>query len=133
MTSQDHNRTLGLAHGFVGFLIFTALIVTAVLEMHKATYSNLISTLPRELFFLPLPLLQLLTAYGIFRRNRWVRILALVFSALYVWVFPLGTALAIYTCWFLQSQNGKRLYVLSMIGETLEPNDQITRVEDERR
>jgi hypothetical protein len=85
-------------------------IVATVLEMRKATSSDLPSTFPEALYFLPIPLLQLLTAFGLSRRRRWARIVALIFSVFYVWVFPLGTALAIYTWWFLHSEGGKRLY-----------------------
>ena len=106
MTSQDHNKTLGLVHGLIGLLAFTAVIVAIILEMRKATSS----AFPHALYFLPIPLLQLLVAYALFRRRRWARIIALFLSALYVWVFPLGTALAVYTWWFLHSEGGKRLY-----------------------
>lgn len=62
------------------------------------------------LYLLPLPLLQLLTAYGLFRRRPWGRLLALIFSLLYLFVFPLGTLLAAYTWYFLQTQGGRELY-----------------------
>lgn len=62
------------------------------------------------LYVLPLPALQLLTAYGLFTVRRWGRILSLLFSVLYVWVFPFGTLLAIYTWWFLYGEMGRRLY-----------------------
>jgi hypothetical protein len=64
-----------------------------------------------SLYLLPLPLTQLLTTYGILKKKRWGRILALALSGLYVWVFPLGTLLAIYTWWFLHSEGSKRLYI----------------------
>lgn len=50
------------------------------------------------------------TAYGLLSRRRWGRILALVSTVLFVWLFPLGTALAIYVWWFLHSEGGKQLY-----------------------
>ncbi len=62
---------------------------------------------------LPLPLLQLLTAYGLFTVKRWSRILALLFSALYIWLFPLGTLLAVYTWWVLYGETARRLYGLA--------------------
>jgi hypothetical protein len=49
-------------------------------------------------------------AYGLFKRRRWARIAALVSSGLFVLLFPLGTALAIYTWSFMHSEGGKLLY-----------------------
>jgi hypothetical protein len=62
------------------------------------------------LYVLPLPLIQLLTAYGLFTLRRWGRVLALLFSVLYVWVFPFGTLLAVYTWWVLYGESGRNLY-----------------------
>lgn len=72
------------------------------------------------LYALLLPVLQLLTAYGLFTMKRWGRVLALTFCVFYVWVFPLGTLLAAYTWWFLYSDKGRQLYgVISLAeGET---------------
>lgn len=70
------------------------------------------------LYVLPLPLLQLLTAYGVFTIRRWGRTLALIFSVLYVFVFPLGTLLAVYTWWVLYGENGRQLYSPVSAGET---------------
>lgn len=62
------------------------------------------------LYLLPIPLLQILTAFGLFTRRKWGRIIALVLSAFYVWVFPLGTLLAIYTWYVLYGATGRHLY-----------------------
>jgi hypothetical protein len=113
MTPQDHNRTLGLIHGLIGVLAFVGVIAATVLAVRKGAASEFHSAFPEALYVLPIPLLQLLLGYGLLRRKRWARILALLFSVLYVWIFPLGTALAIYTWWFLHSAGGKRLYVMT--------------------
>ena len=52
----------------------------------------------------------LTVAYGLLRRRRWARIPALILSVLFIWLFPLGTALAIYNWWFFHSEGGKQLY-----------------------
>jgi hypothetical protein len=110
MSPQDHNKTLGLIHGLIGTLALTGLIVASALEIHKGSITHLPSTFPLTIWFLPLPLLQLLAACGLFRAKRWARIIVLLFSVLYVWIFPLGTLLAIYTWWFMNSATGKQLY-----------------------
>ena len=110
MTPQDHNKTLGLIHGLIGMLALAGLLLAIVLEVRKTTSSEMPFAFPQALYFLPIPLLQLLAAYGLLRRKRWARIIALLFSVLYVWIFPLGTVLAIYTWWFLHNEGCKRLY-----------------------
>lgn len=109
MTPRDHSRTVGILHGLVGALVFTGLAVAAVLEGGRRP-ADAAERLAWMLFVLPLPLFQLLTAYGVFTIRRWGRILALVSCALYVLVFPLGTLLAAYTWWALYGEAGRRLY-----------------------
>jgi hypothetical protein len=50
------------------------------------------------------------TSYGLFRRRRWARLLALIFCVLYVVIFPLGTALAIYIWVFMHSADGRAYF-----------------------
>jgi hypothetical protein len=109
MTPRDHNKTVATAHGLVGALILTGLAVAAVLEARRRP-SDAAERLAWMLYVLPIPLLQLLTVYGLLTIRRWGRVLAFVLSALYVWVFPVGTLLAVYTFWFLLSDGGKNLY-----------------------
>ena len=45
--------------------------------------------------------LELVTAWGLFERRSWARILALVLGFLALLHFPFGTALGIYTLWVL--------------------------------
>jgi hypothetical protein len=109
MSPRDHNRTVGIAHGLVGALALTGLVVAAVLEARRRP-SDAAERLAWVLYVLPLPLLQLFTAYSVFTIKRWGRTLALVFSVLYVLVFPLGTLLAAYTWWVLYGETGRQLY-----------------------
>lgn len=109
MTPRDHNRIVGIAHGLIGALILIGLTVAAVLEARRRP-SDAAERLTWLLYVLPLPLIQLLTAYGLFFTRRWGRTLALILSAVYVWVFPVGTLLGVYTFWFLLGEGGKSLY-----------------------
>jgi Ca2+/Na+ antiporter len=109
MTPREHNRTLGLLHGLVGVLVLIGLTVAAVFEARRRP-SDAAERLSWMVYILPLPLLQLLTAYGLFAVKRWGRILALALCIFYVWIFPLGTLLAIYTWWFLFGGDGKTFY-----------------------
>jgi hypothetical protein len=109
MTSHNHNKAVGIAHGLVGTLALIGLAVAAVLEARRRPV-DAAERLAWLLYILPLPLLQLLTAYGLLTTRRWSRVLAFILSAIYVWIFPVGTLLAIYTFWFLFSDAGKTLY-----------------------
>jgi hypothetical protein len=126
MTSSDHNKTLWLIHGLVGVIVLTVLTIILAGEPRKdppvafdsppaapragGEPANAPHRVGTGIYFMPLPLLQLLTAYGLLRRRRWGKALALLLSALYVFVFPLGTLLAVYTYWFLHSADARRLY-----------------------
>lgn len=109
MTPRDHNKTVGIAHGLVGTIVLTGLAVAAVVEARRRR-SDAAESLAWMLYVLPLPLLQLLTAYGVYTIKRWGRTLALVFSILYVLIFPLGTLLAAYTWWVLYGETGRQMY-----------------------
>ena len=116
MTPHDHNRTVGILHLLVGILVLTGLIVAAVLEARRRP-SDAAQRLAWMLYVLPLPLLQLLTAYGVFTIRRWGRVLALLLSVFYVLLFPLGTLLAIYTWWVLYGESGRKLYISAQPAE----------------
>lgn len=109
MSPHDHNRVLVLIHGLIGTFILAGLVIAAVFEVRRRP-SDAAQRLAWMLYLLPLPLLQILTAFGLFTKRKWGRILALVFSVFYVWVFPLGTLLAIYTWYVLYGEAGRKLY-----------------------
>lgn len=109
MTPRDHNRTLGIIFGLLGILVLLGLMLAAVSELRRRP-TDAAERLWWMLYVLPLPLLQLLTAYGVFNIRRWGRVLALLLSVFYVLLFPLGTLLAIYTWWALYGENGRQMY-----------------------
>jgi hypothetical protein len=117
MTPSDHNRTLGIIHGLLGALVLLGLAVAAVSEARRHP-ADALESLRWMLYVLPLPLLQLLAGFGLLKTRRWGRVLAFVLSAIYVWLFPLGTLLAVYTVWFLQGGGARQLYVSSLSSES---------------
>lgn len=114
MTPQDHNKTLGLIYGFLGSLLAVAAlgelvrVITFERELERIRSSTELQVLILVGLFLTVYVLSV--TYGLLRRRRWARIPALVLSGLLIWLFPLGTALAIYNWWFLHSEGGKQLY-----------------------
>jgi uncharacterized membrane protein (DUF2068 family) len=114
MTPQDHNRTLGIIYGFMGGILTLAALVELVRVMiiEKELARIRADSLLQLLIAVALIVMVFLyaIAYGLFRRRRWARIAALISSGLFIWLFPLGTALAIYTWSFMHSEGGKLLY-----------------------
>jgi uncharacterized membrane protein (DUF2068 family) len=110
MTPRDHSKTIGIAFGLIGLLMLAGLTVLVWQQLQQHAPAGCDSSLPWELYLLPLPLLHLLTSYGLFRRRRWARLLALIFCVLYVVIFPLGTALAVYIWVFMHSVDGRAYF-----------------------
>jgi hypothetical protein len=114
MTPQDHNKTLGIIYGFLGGLLAIAALVELVRVITLERELERIRTSTELKVMIPVGLLLTVyiisVAYGLLRRRPWARIPALILSVLFIWLFPLGTALAIYNWWFLHSEGGKRLY-----------------------
>jgi hypothetical protein len=110
MTPRDHSKTIGIAFGLIGLLMLAGLMVVVWQQLQKHAPAGRDSSLPWELYLLPLPLLNLLTSYGLFRQRRWARLLALIFCVLYVVIFPLGTVLAIYIWVFMHSAEGRAYF-----------------------
>jgi predicted phage tail protein len=114
MTPQDHNRTLGIIYGFMGGLLTLAALVELVRimiiekELARIQADSLLQILIAVALIVMVFLYAI--AYGLFKRRRWARIAALISSGLFVWLFPLGTALAIYAWSFMHSEGGKSLY-----------------------
>jgi drug/metabolite transporter (DMT)-like permease len=108
MSPEDHNKT----HGIIYCLPGAGLIIGVIAVLLRKRPEDV---LPLEL--IPVGLLLaavlLLIPYGLFRRRRWARICVLILAALFVWLFPLGTILTIYTWWFMHSEGAKRLYNIS--------------------
>lgn len=117
MTPQDHNKTLGITYGFLGGLLALAALVELirVITLERELERIRSSTELKVMILVGLLLMAFLlsTAYGLLRRRRWGRILALVSTVLFIWLFPLGTALAIYAWWFLHSEGARRIYAKS--------------------
>lgn len=114
MTPQDHNRTLGIIYGFIGGLLTVAALVelvrviTVQRELERIQSNTSLQIL--ILIGLILTIFISSTAYGLLSKRSWARVPALILSSLLIWLFPLGTALAIYTWWFLHSEGAKQLY-----------------------
>jgi hypothetical protein len=122
MTSEEHNKALGTLHLVYGGLSVSLLVVAALISL--PVINVLISepgrAAPPFTFFLLAVGAGLLVAlllftpalvagYGLLKRKSWARTAGIVAALLMTLNIPFGTALAIYSLWFL-SGRGTQLY-----------------------
>jgi hypothetical protein len=114
MTPHDHNKTLGIIFTFLGGLLAAGAIVELV---RVVTVEKELERIRSEYYLVIIGLLLmvmlLFTAYGVFKRRRWARTLAFILAGLFILLFPLGTALAVYTWWFMFCDGAKQMYMKS--------------------
>ncbi|MCA1615601.1 MAG: hypothetical protein LC800_16165 [Acidobacteria bacterium] len=121
MTPEDHNKMLGIMHliygGFFALMTFLMFVMAIFI-------GGIFSSLPREpdgppaafiwgilafmvVIYGVLSLPSLVAGYGMLKRRSWARVAAIVASVLSAISFPFGTALCVYSLWFLFGDAGK--------------------------
>jgi hypothetical protein len=122
MKPEEHNKTLGVLHLVYGGLQALLLIVASFFAIpalyliwnepgHSAPPLVFVAMLfgviliASLFFFTP----ALVASYGLLKRKSWGRTAGIVAAALMALNVPVGTALAIYSLWFLLGK-GTRLY-----------------------
>jgi hypothetical protein len=100
-------------------VLFTLLLIISPLIIAKNVNDNpsprrdeqiLIAAILFSIVLL-VTLLLLFTVYGLYKTKPWARTTALILATMVIMWFPLGTALGIYTWWFMHSEGGKQLYL----------------------
>jgi hypothetical protein len=122
VTSQDHNKVIGIMHLIWGgfnalmMLLFVPFIIiilgpmgsdpTAPPELKTvfAAFGVLI-----VLFTLVFSIPPLLAGYAMLRRKRWARVMGIIAGCFEALSMPFGTALCVYTLWFMFGQ-GESFY-----------------------
>jgi hypothetical protein len=114
MTSQDHNRIIGIMHliwgGFNTLMIL--IIYPVVFAIMRPIFSS-DPNLPPEfvsiftavmvavfVLSLLLSLPPLLAGYAMLKRKRWAKVMAVIAACFEALSVPFGTALAVYSLWF---------------------------------
>ncbi|HEX8457143.1 MAG TPA: resistance to Congo red protein [Pyrinomonadaceae bacterium] len=119
MTTEEHNRTLGICHLAYGGL--SALFMFVMLSMFGAIiFSIPDNNAPVGMFMLVLSFIMLwsliltlpsfIAGYAILKHKPWARVASIVAGVLETMSFPLGTAVAIYSFWFMFSDAGRAMY-----------------------
>ena len=122
MTPEEHNKTLGTLHlvygglqallmfVIVGFLIFIGDMISRApgnspdigfffAIMAVIVLFNLIFTIP-----------SFVAGYGLKKQKSWAKLWGIIAGVMAGMSFPLGTALCVYSIWFLLGDGARELY-----------------------
>jgi hypothetical protein len=125
MTPEEHNKTLGICHlaygGFTTLLMLAACVfMWVVLGAIPARPGAPETGMPAAILGMMLTFMVLYTlvftlpsfiaGYAMLKRKSWARVVSLVAAVFETMSFPFGTAVAVYSFWFMFSDAGKALY-----------------------
>ncbi len=123
MTPTSHNKILGILHlAYGGFtaLLMAAISIFMLLVISSTATNNRGEPIPAGILALVMivlfavALLQItpsfLAGYALLKRRRWAKTIGIIAAAVAGLSFPLGTALCVYTLWFLFGESGRFLY-----------------------
>jgi hypothetical protein len=121
LTPEQHNKYLGISHlvygGLFCFLMLGMLGFMAV--MFRAIPNG--PNGPPAFFFTfmfvflgffygAITVPSFIAGYGLLKRKKWAKTASIIAGVLSGMSFPMGTAVCVYTFWFLFSEPGKTLY-----------------------
>jgi hypothetical protein len=124
MTPTSHNKTLGILHLAYGGLNLLIMIAISIFMLTMigviATNNNSGEPIPVGIFALVMVFVvainlllitpSFLAGYALLKRKRWAKTMGIIAAMAAGLSFPLGTALCVYTLWFLFGESGKFLY-----------------------
>ncbi|HEX5966160.1 MAG TPA: hypothetical protein VFY51_09510, partial [Pyrinomonadaceae bacterium] len=125
MTPEQHNKYLGWSHiAYAGFfaLIFGLFMLFFGITMIGAMLSApgpaggppafifVIMLLFMAVMFAAFTLPSFVAGYGLLKRKKWAKVWAIIAAVLAGGQFPMGTAVTVYTFWFLFSEPGKQWF-----------------------
>ena len=120
MTADQHNRYLGLAHlAYVALHLVMGVLFGVIMILMFSTIPPQPSQPPAILvvmacFFLVFTvgwtIPSMVAAYALLKRKRWAKTAGIVAGVFAAAQMPVGTAVCVYTFWFLFSEPGRSLY-----------------------
>ncbi len=124
MTPADHNKTIGILHlVYGGFSVIIMVLMVAVFGSVFGFIGNsqpsgdeppffMIAIMMAFMFILYVVLAvpSFIGGYGLLKRKKWGKVMAIVAAIIAAMSFPFGSALCVYTLWFLFGDKGRSLY-----------------------
>ena len=120
MTAEEHNKTLatlhfiyGAMHGLtlLGLLLLVLVVKLGTLGANSiSTFWLAVGVIVFAVLLFVAGLLPLAVGYGLTKRRRWTKPLALALAGVSLINLPVGTALGIYAFKFFRSRGGIGLY-----------------------
>jgi hypothetical protein len=123
MTPQDHNKVIGIMHliygGFNALMMVIFVPIFLVIGAGAASDPNAPPVLTAifgffgflMLFFAVLfGLPPMLAGYAMLKGKSWARVMGIIAAVIEALSFPFGTALCVYTLWFLFGQQGENFH-----------------------
>ena len=123
MTPEQHNKYLGISHlayGSLFLLLMLGMLGFMFVMMRLVAIPNDPNAPPAAFFafiwvFMALiygamTVPSVIAGYGLLKRKKWAKTAAIIAGVLSGMSFPMGTAVCVYTFWFLFSEPGKILY-----------------------
>jgi len=121
LTPEQHNKYLGISHLVYGSLFL--LLMLGMMVFMSVMFAAMPSgpNGPPAFFFAfiwlffgliygAMTIPSLIAGYGLLKRKKWAKTAAIIAGVLSGMSFPMGTAVCVYTFWFLFSEPGKILY-----------------------
>ena len=122
MTPEQHNKYLAYSHlGYGALFVLLILFIMLVIGVAFLGASTAGPNGPPFAFMLFIWLFMgliygamtipcFVAGYGLLKRRKWARTWAIISAVLAGAQFPMGTAVTVYTFWFLFSEPGKQLF-----------------------
>lgn len=123
MTPTSHNKILGIMHlAYAGLtaLLMAAISILMLLVISSVEAGNKGEPLPDGflafviIVVFAVTLFQItpsvLAGYALLKRKRWAKTMGIIAAIIAGLNFPLGSALCVYTLWFLFGESGRFLY-----------------------
>jgi hypothetical protein len=123
MTPQDHNKVIGIMHliwGGFNFLMMLFIVPFILMLLgpmgsdptppaeFKAVFGVFMGVIIAVSVLFTIP--PLLAGYALLKRKSWAKVAGIVSACFTAFSMPFGTALTVYTIWFLCGQQGDQLY-----------------------
>lgn len=135
MTPEEHNKYLAYSH--LGYAAFQFLMTVVMIFFSFIIFGALTATAPRGEFPVALVatiliftfIIQLLftvpsiiAGFGLLKRRQWAKTASIIAGVMSAMSFPVGTAVCVYTFWFLFGASGKEFYERTLAETETQPH-----------